>query len=456
MPAQSSAARFVGVGVFVVGGLVLFAVALFMIGDRQMAFANKFILYTEFKKVTGLQPGAIVRVSGARAGAITSIDPPTSPSGKFRVQMEITEELHPLVRADSVASIETEGLVGGSYLGVGTGSDSAPSAPPASTIPSREPFEISDLMQQMGDTITKVNAAIDELHDDVLHAVVSIGTTVDNANALLTSVTGDVKRMASAGARISEDAARISEGLRSGRGTVGKLLNDDELYQRATAIAKQAEEISVDARQVVAQARKAVDEFQSKDSPVQGLAVDLKRTLDDARLAMASFADNMEALKHNFLFRGYFNDRGFYNLESISPADYRKGALTRNGGRRVVRVSLKSDILFEPDPAAPDAVRLTDDGKRRLDSAMATFIDRLPGGALIVEGYSQAGTKDEQYLQSRAMASRVRDYLIGRFELDPRMTAVMPLGSDPQGSPHGGAWNGVALAVFQEPADPAK
>ena len=108
------------------GTLLLFAIGLFMIGDRQMAFADKFTVYTEFKKITGLQAGAIVRVSGAKAGSITSISPPTSPSGKFRVEFEITEDLHPLVRTDSVATIETEGLVGGNYLGVGTGTDSAP------------------------------------------------------------------------------------------------------------------------------------------------------------------------------------------------------------------------------------------------------------------------------------------------------------------------------------------
>jgi phospholipid/cholesterol/gamma-HCH transport system substrate-binding protein len=422
MAAGSSAARLAGVGVFVLGALLLFAIALFMIGDRQMAFADKFTLYTEFKKITGLQPGSIVRVSGAKAGAIRSIAPPTTPSGKFRIEMEITEDLHPLVRSDSLASIETEGLVGGNYLGVGAGSDTAPAAPPRSTIPSKEPFEIADLMQQMGDTIAKVNDTIDQLKGDVQHAVVSVGETVDNANELLTSVSDDVKRMTSAGARISDDAARISEGLRSGRGTVGKLLNDDELYRRATAIAKQAEDI----------------------------AADRKQTMDDARIAMAGFADNMEALKHNFLFRGFFNDRGYFNLASISPAEYRQGALTSNGARRMVRIWLRGNLLFEPDPNLPGAERLTDEGKQRIDSAMATFVDRLPGAALIVEGYSQSGTKDQQHLQSRLLASLVRDYLIDKFELDARMTTVMPLGSDSEGSPDGESWDGVALAVFQE------
>jgi phospholipid/cholesterol/gamma-HCH transport system substrate-binding protein len=455
MAAESNAARLVGVGVFVLGALLLFTLALFMIGDRQMAFAKKFTIYTEFKKITGLQPGAIVRVSGAKAGSITAIEPPTSPSGKFRVEMEITEELHPLVRTDSLASIETEGLVGGNYLGVGAGTDKAAAAAPKSTIPSKEPFEISDLMEQMGDTLGKVNDTIDELRDDVQHAVAAVGDTVDNANELLTSVSDDVKRMASAGARISDDAARIAEGLRSGRGTVGKLLNDDDLYRHATAIAKQAEDIATDARRVVAQAKQAVDEFQSKEGPIQGLAAGLKQTMDDARVAMAGFADNMEALKHNFLFRGFFNDRGFFNLDTISPAEYREGALTANGERRIVRIWLREAVLFEPDPAVPGTERLSEGGKQRLDSAMATFVDRLPGAALIVEGHSQAGSKDEQHLQSRLFGSLVRAYLIGRFEIDPRMTTVIPLGSDSEGSPDGEAWNGVALAVFQENAAPA-
>jgi len=454
--AEPTAARLVGVGAFVMGGLFLFTVGLFMIGDRQMAFAKKFTIYTEFRKITGLQPGGIVRVSGAKAGAITQILPPDRPSGKFRVELEITEELHGLVRTDSVATIETEGLVGGSYLGVGTGSDKLPAALPKSTIPSKEPFEISDLMQQMSDTITKVNQTIDEMKDDVQRAVVSIGDTVDNANALIIDVTDDVKKMAAAGGRISDDAARISEGLRSGKGTVGKLLNDDELYRRATAIAKQAEQITANTRQVVEQARKAIEDFQAKDGPVQGLSANLKETMDGARIAMSGFAENMEALKHNFLVRGFFNDRGFFNLATISPAEYRAGVLNRKGARRTVRIWLGAPVLFESDPQKPDAEHLTDDGKARLDSAMATFLDRLPGAALIVEGHSQKGTKDEQYLKSRLRASSARSYLIGRFELDPLMTGIMPLGNDSEGSPNGAPWDGIALAVFQDKAAATK
>ena len=127
---MASPARLAGVGVFVLGTLALFGTALFLIADRQMAFADRVVIYTEFGKITGLQTGAIVRVSGARAGSVRSIEVPPTPASKFRVQVEIVEDLHRLVRTDSVASIETEGLVGGSYLAITAGSPEAPQAPP--------------------------------------------------------------------------------------------------------------------------------------------------------------------------------------------------------------------------------------------------------------------------------------------------------------------------------------
>jgi len=68
----------------------------------------------------------------------------------------------------------------------------------------------------------------------------------------------------------------------------------------------------------------------------------------------------------------------------------------------------------------------------------------------MVEGYEQQGTKEEQYVRSRARASSVRSYLIDRFHLNAQATGVMPLGKQSAGSPDGTPWTGVALAVFEE------
>jgi phospholipid/cholesterol/gamma-HCH transport system substrate-binding protein len=444
---MATPARLAGVGVFVLGGLVLFALGLFMIGDRQMAFTKRFTVYTEFTKITGLQPGAVVRVLGAKAGTIKQILPPNSPGEKFRVRLEVVESLHQLVRTDSIATIETEGLVGGSYLGIGTGTDAAPRVPPDGTIAGKEPFEISDLMQQMGESITKVNETIDAMKGDVQNAVVAVAGTMENANALITDVSGDVKHMAASGAKIAGDASQIAEGLRSGKGVIGKLMTDDELYLRATAIARQTEETATNARQVVELAKKTLEGFQAKDGPVQGMTADLKQTLDGAREAMVGFAENMDALKRNFLVRGFFNGRGYFDLDDISPAAYRQGALTK-GGKQLARVWLRSDALFEPEPDREDSERLTAAGKAQLDAAFAPSLEHAASGVVMVEGYAQQGPPETRFLRSRARASLVRSYLIAKFFLDPQSTGTMPLGADSPGSPGLMPWDGVAIAVI--------
>ena len=444
---MATPARLAGVGVFVLGGLVLFALGLFMIGDRQMAFSQRFTVYTEFTKVTGLQPGAVVRVLGAKAGSIKQIVPPNSPGEKFRVRLEIAENLHQLVRTDSIATIETEGLVGGSYLGIGAGTDAAPRVPPDGTILGKEPFELSDLMQQMGESIAKVNMTIDAMKGDVQNAVLAVADTMGNANALITDVSGDVKKMAASGARITEDASRITEGLRNGEGVIGKLMTDDELYRRATAIAAQTAEAATSARQVVELAKKTLEEFQAKDGPVQGMTADLKQTMDGAREAMVGFAENMDALKRNFLVRGFFNKRGYFDLDEVSPAAYRQGVLTKDG-RQLARVWLRSDALFEAPSNDLELERLTDAGKALLDSAFAPSLENVASGVVIVEGYAQEGPLETRFLRSRARASLVRDYLLARFFLDPQTTGAMPLGADSPGSPGRMPWDGVAIAVI--------
>jgi phospholipid/cholesterol/gamma-HCH transport system substrate-binding protein len=444
---MATPARLAGVGFFVLAGLLLFAIALFMIGERQLAFARKFVVYTEFASITGLQPGAIVRVSGATAGSVTGIEAPLEPDGKFRARLEITEDLHQLVRADSVAAIQTEGLVGGSFLAVTTGTSSAPRAAEGSTIPSREPFLLADLFQQMSATIGKVNATVDDLGAGIKKTMVSVDRTVGTANTLIDDISDDVSMLTSASARITSDAAQIAEGIRKGEGTVGKLLKDDELYQRLTSVARSAEQIAADTQRAVQQARQAIDSLQSKEGQISGVTANVKQTLDEARNAMAGLSENMEALKRGFLFRGFYNRRGYFNLADISPEEYRKGALTKDGDRSPARIWLSQDSLFSVQ-ANGGELQLTAEGRTRLDDALATHLQRLVNSVLIIEGYAHEGSPANQYVVSRARAVVVRDYLIDRFHLDPAAVGLMPLGANAAGSPQGSTWNGVALAVF--------
>jgi len=79
------------VGLFLIVGMLLFSVGLFMIGDRRMLFSEDFELYAEFAELGGLQNGADVKVGGMGAGEVIDIEVPPQPQAKFRVKVRIIE-----------------------------------------------------------------------------------------------------------------------------------------------------------------------------------------------------------------------------------------------------------------------------------------------------------------------------------------------------------------------------
>ena len=173
------------------------------------------------------------------------------------------------------------------------------------------------MFEQVSGTIGKVNATIDTLGAGIEKTLASVDTTVGSANALIVDVSDDVETLTSASARITSDAARIADGLSKGEGTFGKLLKDDELYRRATTIAKTAEAIAADAQKAVQQARQVLEGLNAEGGQITGVTARLGDTLDEARTAMAGLSDNMEALKRGFFFRGFFNRRGYFSLDDL-------------------------------------------------------------------------------------------------------------------------------------------
>src|SRR6201997_2518803 len=196
--------RYLAVGIFLIAGITLFALGIFLVGSRHEAFSRHVLLYTEFANLDGVTKGSKVQVAGMDAGQVSKIDVPNSPNGRFHVQMRVDERFHGLVRTDSVVTVGTEGVGGSSFLTIPTGSPNAPIAQADFILQSKPPVTISDLltnglgvmndadatMKQVGG---KLNVVLDGAHD-----------AIGNANDLLV-------------------------GLKEGRGPVGMLLRDEKV-----------------------------------------------------------------------------------------------------------------------------------------------------------------------------------------------------------------------------------
>jgi phospholipid/cholesterol/gamma-HCH transport system substrate-binding protein len=437
--------RAIGAGAFVLIGLLLFAVALFMIGDRRMLFERRFTVYADLSRLGDLEPGAPVRVAGAGAGEVVDIAPPSRPSEKFRVRMEVREALHPIIRTDSVAVPQAEGLLGNVFLNISAGTDQAPPLADGGTIRGREPFQFNDLLQQANDTMTMIGDTIAALRGDAETALKEIAGTADEAHAMLGTMRPDLEAIATNGRVISNDTRELMAKINSGQGTVGKLVNNDDLYRQLQEVTRQAQDVMGNLHQVSDEARRAVVDFRSKDGPAQGLLADMRTTISQAREATADLADNMEAMKHNFLLRGYFNKRGYYDLDAISPAKYQTGVL-ENGKRKAMRIWLRAPLLFEPGPDGTEI--LSASGRARIDSAMSTYLKYLPTNPLVVEGYAPSPTTAERFRLSRRRAGIVRQYIVGKYDVPPQNVGFIGLGDEALNAPDKQRWDGVALTLF--------
>lgn len=436
--------KLAAVGAFVIGGIVLFAVGLFLIGDRRMMFSDTFDVYAEFSNIAALENGSIVRVAGMDAGEVETIHVPTGPTGRFRVKMRVRADLRPLLRLDSVAAIQNDGLVGNKFVHIEAGTEESGPVPDNGTIRSREPFDLANVLEKMSTAIDAVNAMIVDIQARVQEAFGTLTTVAKEAQALLDDIGKGARSITASAERVTGDLTAIVNGIREGRGTVGKFVTDDALYRSMQAIAADAEKAVASVREASEQAKAAVGDFRGEGG-VKTLAGDVQQTLASARDAMADVADTTEALKRNFFFRGFFNRRGYFDLDDVSVQEYRAGAL-ESRDRRVLRIWLSSRVLFEKDANGNE--RLTDGGRARIDSAMSQFVQYPRNTPFVVEGYAQQPSGDERFVLSRRRAQLVRDYILRKFGLDPNFVGTMPLGAEAAGSPDGQTWDGVALALF--------
>lgn len=445
------------VGMFLAAGVALFTLALFLIGNQHRAFAHHVVFYTQFTRLDGLIKGAKVRVAGYDAGEVMAIEVPTTPAQKFRVRLKIEEKAHGLVRSDSFTTIATEGLVGDRFVQIHPGSAGAPLANAEATLQSKDPPDMEDLMAKSADLLRNASSTLESAGTKVDRTLDILNTTVTNANDVVS-------------------------GLKRGKGTIGMLLADQttaddirqvvrEAQQAGGAIShasNQADAIVTDlnSRNLGQKVDEVMESAQDATRNLQATSQKLSHTLDTALgpddkgvragenirqslanlgQATSNMAVDTEALKHEFFFRGFFKNRGYYSLGDLAPGKYRSSRLF--GDPANSRVWLSASDLFERQQAGPEV--LSSVGQARIDQALASLGENAVEGPLVVEGYSDSSQPGEQIALSRSRATLVRNYLHDRFRIDLAKIGFVGLSGTPPSFAKKPAWDGVSLLLVK-------
>jgi hypothetical protein len=239
------------------------------------------------------------------------------------------------------------------------------------------------------------------------------------------------------------DVRVVLGGVKQGKGTVGQLFTNTAVYDRIAGATREAEETGRAVRKTAELTRDAVAAFSGPGGMGPQLTQSIRNTLAGIEEVTFDLAEGTEALKRNVLFRGFFRDRGYFDLDSISREAYQQGLLERD--HTAVRIWIDGALIFTRGADGREV--LTDNGRTRLDAAMAQLMQYPRNSPLVIEGY--AANDESAYLVSLDRARLVRDHVLSRFRRQMASTGIMPLSADAAGSPSGdGAWSGVALTMF--------
>lgn len=300
-------------GIFIFLGSTLLVILIFLLGNKDQLFASTFTVKAYFKNTEGLRNGASVRFGGIDVGAVKEIKILNDTTGRVEVAMRIKDEIKRFIKKDSRASIETEGLVGNKVVMLTMGSPNSDEVAEGGVILSREPLSFADVIEETQ------------------------------------GIMAYTKEM-------TKNLAEIVYKVNQGEGTIGKILNDDELYSAAANLTKSADrslvsitdemkdvvslfdELGKGVKDVVTNVNTVVSRIDTvlvgvsegkgllgslvSDKGKEGKTLNqildnLVLVTEDARTSASRLAENMEALKHNWLFKSYFEERGYWDKEEF-------------------------------------------------------------------------------------------------------------------------------------------
>ncbi len=312
---------------FVTAALAVGTLGILAVAKRQWRVQPTFLARAEFAAIGGINVGDRVRVQGMDAGVVERIEAPAQPGGTVTLWFRIDERLRSLVREDAKAQIASQGVVGAKVVEIRPGKPDAPALPESGRLASEATPELSDLIRDATSSLKRI---------DTVAAAAEKGLGEINA---------------------------IASSIREGKGTMGRLVKDEDAYRRLLALS------------------------------------------DSSTRTLTNLEENLAALKRTWPLSRYFDDRAFYDRERV---------LFKPGADRESR-TLDPGTLFEPGRSV-----LTPGGRKLLDDIAGWFKRAKSAKTEIVIAAFSDDQRDPDLTQmlTQEQADSVRKYLVDRHSID--------------------------------------
>jgi outer membrane protein OmpA-like peptidoglycan-associated protein len=291
---------------------------------------------------------------------------PHKPGEKVTVFMDVGKSTHEIIKQDSVATIETEGLLGNQFMAISFGSGGSGNVRDGDMIASQPPLEMADLFQ-------KTSGLLDSSQQAIQNAT--------RATANLDSISAKIDK---------------------GQGTAGALVNDKQLY-----------------------------------SNLEQTTASMRDTMTHAQAGVTDFQENMEAMKHNFLMRGYFKSRGYEDSAELAKNEIER--LPEGTATKEFTYSAKQ--LFDKQ----DSAKLKN--QKSLNAGGEYLANNQFGVAVVVVSAGMQGDAQKDLVLTEARAMVVRQYLVENFGFDDSQLRTLGMGKQTEVNSDAG-WGSVQIFVY--------
>ncbi|WP_184549299.1 MlaD family protein [Mucilaginibacter sp. FT3.2] len=306
-------------GLFVLAGLLVLMVAFYMIGKNRNIFGSDFELKARFSSLNGLMEGNNVLFSGIQAGTVKSIEMVNDTT--IEVTLQIDSKVKSFIHKNALAAIGTEGLMGNKVVNIQPVKAASFSVSNGDMLTAQKLISTEEMLQTLSKTNNNIASISEALKATVLRLDSSAIFDILNDKTIgpsLKSSLGNINKASKNASDMTMGLNELVTQIKQGKGAAGLLLTDTafagNLKQAITKLksaSDNANKLTLQANMIMTSVNHDMNDGHGtlhallKDSLI---ARKISISLDNVMKGTDGFNQNMEALKHNFFFKGYFKD----------------------------------------------------------------------------------------------------------------------------------------------------
>lgn len=325
--------RSVVVGIFIFIGLVIFIAGVLTLGGKQKRFVSSITLKAIFNNVNGIQAGNNIFFSGVKIGTVSKIN--FYGNAQVEVTMHVEEAAQKYIHKNAMAKLSSEGFIGNKMIEILGGSADAPQVEDGDRLEvaaALAPEDIMKTLQANNKNILVITEDFKKVSASILNGKGTLGTLLtDTVMAVrLKQMSINLENASASTARVTAAVSQYTSKLNNKGTLANELLTDTAVFANLKSAVNSLKQTATSAAEMTDNFNATSRKLNSDQNAVGVLLNDnetgarIKTTITNLESSTKKLDENMEALQHNFLLRGFFRKKAKAEAKEKEKAQEQK------------------------------------------------------------------------------------------------------------------------------------